>query len=607
MTALRMGRAPTRGSVGQGESRRFVLLGRCGKGRSRWLAARRRRSGRLVLAVVWLAFAGQAAAAAGAQPQAGEAEAVGLLSADELETLVAPVALYPDDLLALVLPASTYPLQVVQAARFLEARKKDRSAEPGADWNEAIIALLNYPEAVELLNDDLDWTWRLGEAVLAQEESVIAAVSAFREKAKLAGNLESDSRQKVVVEDGAIRIRSTSPTRIHVPYYEPAEVVAHRSYRVYHYYPRAYPVYYFPYHRHHRFHDGLFWGVTSAFSIGWGTGRLHWHHYGFHDHPYFGHRYHDPFYHRHPHLYLNLRKRNHRHRDRRHRDDNRWRPDGRRHGVRPRVAQHRERWTGERRHTLGRDPGRGEDRRRRDRSAEDRDAGRHLADGNRVPGGRDAAAEDPAAPAVRPIARTLRPAAVASRNGSQPTIHAPTQVRLLPRGTAQRPHPLGRGGGAGEAAQVRQRPAGATAWRSAPARQQERPLRRAGPRLPEQSQPSASARQQERPIRQPRRGHARPLAGNPVGQPAQVRRQPNPAHRPVAPAAGRSGRWTPGSVQAIPRPRPPVQPKAQPTPRPSPTPQIRPGAGALSPEALSKQMQQPPPQARRTRKDVDHR
>ena len=98
------------------------------------------------------------------------------LSSEELVDLVGPIALYPDDLIALVLPASTYPLQVVQAIRFLAAREDDGGLAPSEDWNDSIIALLNYPEVLELMDNDLDWTWKLGEAVLIQQEEVIAAI-----------------------------------------------------------------------------------------------------------------------------------------------------------------------------------------------------------------------------------------------------------------------------------------------------------------------------------------------------------------------------------------------------------------------------------------------
>ena len=107
-----------------------------------------------------------------------------LLPSAELTELVSRVALYPDDLLGIVLPASTYPLQIVQAARYLKARKADASLEPDKAWDDSIVALLNYPEILNVLNGDLNWTWKLGEAVLNQHEDVIVAVTRFREIAR---------------------------------------------------------------------------------------------------------------------------------------------------------------------------------------------------------------------------------------------------------------------------------------------------------------------------------------------------------------------------------------------------------------------------------------
>src|SRR5690606_24260413 len=82
------------------------------------------------------------------------------LTREELEALVGPVALYPDKLLAIVLPASTYPLEIVQAARFLEQLENDSSLEPDEAWDDSVTALLNYPQVVQMMNDDIDWTWR---------------------------------------------------------------------------------------------------------------------------------------------------------------------------------------------------------------------------------------------------------------------------------------------------------------------------------------------------------------------------------------------------------------------------------------------------------------
>ncbi len=99
-----------------------------------------------------------------AQPEPDAAQAESGVSATELEQLVAPIALYPDELLAVALPASTYPLQIVQAARLLEKRKTELDLEPDEDWDPSVIGLMNYPEVIKLMNDDLDWTWKLGEA-----------------------------------------------------------------------------------------------------------------------------------------------------------------------------------------------------------------------------------------------------------------------------------------------------------------------------------------------------------------------------------------------------------------------------------------------------------
>ena len=79
-----------------------------------------------------------------------------LFSATELADLVGPVALYPDDLLAIVLPASTYPLEIVQAARFLDELENDASLEPDEAWDDSVVALLNYPDVVRMMNDDID-------------------------------------------------------------------------------------------------------------------------------------------------------------------------------------------------------------------------------------------------------------------------------------------------------------------------------------------------------------------------------------------------------------------------------------------------------------------
>jgi len=223
------------------------------------------------------------------------------LSQAELQELVGPIALYPDDLLAIVLPAAAYPLQIVEAARFLKALESDPTLKPNDDWDDSIVALLNYPEVIELLNDDLDWTLRLGEAVVVQQTDVVDAVEEFRDRAYAAGNLKSDEYQTVSRDDDeVIYISPVEEDVIYVPYYEPAQVVYYQPTPVYHYYPRSYPVYYYPYAAGHYFNHGFFWGVTTAFTIGWMTDSLHVYHHSYYGHPYYGRSYYNNWWYRRP-------------------------------------------------------------------------------------------------------------------------------------------------------------------------------------------------------------------------------------------------------------------------------------------------------------------
>jgi hypothetical protein len=259
----------------------------------------------------WLVLgllAGAALTIGGRATAQDELPTVAIVSTDELAEIVGPIALYPDDLVGLVLPASTYPLQVVQAARLLEDRKSNPNLQPGEDWDDSVVALLNYPEVVALLNDDLDWTYDLGAAVLNQRADVLDAIQSFRDRAYTAGNLQSDDRQTVSRDEGAIAIKPANPQVIYVPYYEPERVVVYQSAPVYHYYPWRYPVYYYPYPAGYVFDTGFFWGVRSWFSIGWNTHYVHVYDYGYRRHPYFGWRYYDPWYVRNTYVNVNVNR-----------------------------------------------------------------------------------------------------------------------------------------------------------------------------------------------------------------------------------------------------------------------------------------------------------
>ncbi|MEM6640547.1 MAG: DUF3300 domain-containing protein [Pseudomonadota bacterium] len=221
------------------------------------------------------------------------------LSADVLQDVVGPVALYPDDLLAVVLPASVYPLQIVQAARFLEQREGDESLVPDPEWDESVVALLNYPEVLQMMSDDLDWTYDLGTAVVNQQPDVISAIESFRDRAYNAGNLRTDERVVVAREDEAITITPVEREVVYVPYYEPERVVVVQPAPVIQYFPHPFPLYYYPYATFNGFHNPHFFGVTTAFQIGWTSRNLRFHLHNYASHPFFGRPYLRSFYYHH--------------------------------------------------------------------------------------------------------------------------------------------------------------------------------------------------------------------------------------------------------------------------------------------------------------------
>jgi hypothetical protein len=209
-----------------------------------------------------------------AQAPAASGNAAQAPSPEDLERLVGPIALYPDDLVAVILPASTNPLQIVQADRFLEKRKKDPKAPLDDSWDDSVKTLLNYPEVVKQMSADLDWTAELGEAVVADQRAVFDAVQAFRRKAQAAGNLKSDDKQVVEVEKEIIKIVPADPQVIYVPQYNPSTVVVYSSVPAYGYWPAPYPSYYYPYPPGAALATGLIWG--AAIGAAWSGGHYGW-------------------------------------------------------------------------------------------------------------------------------------------------------------------------------------------------------------------------------------------------------------------------------------------------------------------------------------------
>jgi Protein of unknown function (DUF3300) len=169
---------------------------------------------------------------------------------EELDQIVAPVALYPDSLLAQILMASTYPLEVVQAQRWVKANQNLKGdaltkALEQQGWDPSVKSLVNFPQVLDMMNDKLDWTQKLGDAFLAQQKDVMDTVQKLRLKAYGEGNLKSTEQQKVVVEQEqkTIIIEPANPQVVYVPTYNPTVVYGawpYPAYPPYYYYPPGY-------------------------------------------------------------------------------------------------------------------------------------------------------------------------------------------------------------------------------------------------------------------------------------------------------------------------------------------------------------------------------
>src|ERR1700757_1614764 len=172
------------------------------------------------------------------------------ISADQLDSLVAPIALYADPLLSQVLVASTYPLEIVQLQQWLEKNKnlKDKAladAVKKQDWDPSVQSLAALPDVAKKLNENIKWTTDLGNAFLAQQSDVMEAVQRMRKKAQDGGNLKSTEQQKVetkIIESkSVIVVEQANPQVVYVPSYDPVVVYGPA------YYPYP-PIYYPPYY-----------------------------------------------------------------------------------------------------------------------------------------------------------------------------------------------------------------------------------------------------------------------------------------------------------------------------------------------------------------------
>ena len=164
-------------------------------------------------------------------------------STEQLEQMVAPVALYPDSLLMQVLMAATYPLEIVEAERWLgkNATLKDTALDEALkeqDWDASVKSICSFPDVLAKMSDNLEWTQDLGDAFLGQQDQLLDTVQRMRGKAHDAGNLKTTEQQVITVEkEKIIVIQSPAPEIVYVPVYSPT-VVYGSSW--------GYPSYYYP-------------------------------------------------------------------------------------------------------------------------------------------------------------------------------------------------------------------------------------------------------------------------------------------------------------------------------------------------------------------------
>src|SRR5436189_789787 len=246
--------------------------------------------GKLTLAVIGMLFLGlltpvhSQTPAQQAQSQemttttTSDTEQAPKLPNDQLDSLVAPIALYSDPLLAQTLAASTYPLEIIQLQQWMD-RNKGLKGKALADavakqpWDPSVQGLVGFPDVVQRMAGNVQWTTDLGNAFLAQQSDVMGAVQRMRAKAKDTGNLKTSAQQVVetqTVPSGkqVIKIEQANPDVVYVPSYDPAVVYGPPPPQ-YPYYPYTYPGY-VP-------GTALMWGAGIALgAAAWGAWGGHW-------------------------------------------------------------------------------------------------------------------------------------------------------------------------------------------------------------------------------------------------------------------------------------------------------------------------------------------
>ena len=197
-------------------------------------------------------------------------------SQQDLDSMLAPIALYPDDLLAQILMAATYPLEVVQAARWSRSHPGARGENAVAlidngDWDPAVKSLVAFPEILEMMDQKLEWTQGLGEAFLADQDSVMRTVQKLRRAATDSGNLASNDHMTVDATDGQIALEPTYSDEMYLPYYDPNQIYGQW------WWPAAPPVFWTPWPGYSLWSGyGFCWAPPIVVSVNFFFASFNW-------------------------------------------------------------------------------------------------------------------------------------------------------------------------------------------------------------------------------------------------------------------------------------------------------------------------------------------
>jgi Protein of unknown function (DUF3300) len=194
---------------------------------------------------------------------------------EELEQILAPIALHPDSLITQILMAATYPLEVVQAERWIKQNASLKgealtAALEKQEWDPSVKSLVNFPQVVTMMSEQLEWTQKVGDAFLADQKQVLDTIQSLRAKAQASGNLQTTKEQTIIVEEKIIKIEPATPQVVYVPTYNPTVVYGawpYPAYPPYTYYPPGYVA-----------SSAMWFGAGMAMGAAWGYawGNANW-------------------------------------------------------------------------------------------------------------------------------------------------------------------------------------------------------------------------------------------------------------------------------------------------------------------------------------------